>query len=205
MTKKIAIACGLAAALALPAGASAQPTQTDRENAAKECKTERGTTAASREAFRVKYGTNKNGRNAFGKCVSRTSREEEQQREDARENAAEQCKAERGTTAESRAAFRAKYGTNANGRNAFGKCVSQKAKANKAEMDQEDAEEAEDRQNAAEQCKAERGTTAESRQAFRVKYGTNENGRNAFGKCVSQKAQAQQDEDEQEETPQATA
>ena len=85
MTKKIAIACGLAAALALPAGASAQPTQTDRENAAKECKTERGTTAASREAFRVKYGTNKNGRNAFGKCVSQKA--QAQQDEDEQEEA----------------------------------------------------------------------------------------------------------------------
>ena len=40
-------------------------------NAAKTCKAERGTTEASRETFRNRYGTNKNKRNAFGKCVSR--------------------------------------------------------------------------------------------------------------------------------------
>jgi hypothetical protein len=34
------------------------------------------------------------------------------------------CRAERGTTDASKAAFAAKYGTNHNKRNAFGKCVS---------------------------------------------------------------------------------
>ncbi len=202
--RKLVIVCGLAAALAAPAGASADPTETDRDNAAKECKAERGTTAASKEAFRVKYGTNKNGRNAFGKCVSRTAREEEQQREDAKDEAQQECRTERGTTAESRAAFAAKYGTNKNGRNAFGKCVSQQAKANKAEDDAEDADEAEDRQNAAKQCKAERGTTDASEAAFAAKYGTNANKSNAFGKCVSQKAQEQNDEEDEEEQPAPT-
>ncbi len=46
----------------------------------------------------------------------------------AEKNAAKACKAERGTTAQSIAAFKAKYGTNANKANAFGKCVSGKAK-----------------------------------------------------------------------------
>ncbi len=44
-------------------------------------------------------------------------------------NAAKKCKAERGTTAESIAAFKTTYGTNANKSNAFGKCVSKLAKA----------------------------------------------------------------------------
>ena len=47
----------------------------------------------------------------------------------AEKNAAKMCKAERGTTAESIAAFKTKYGTNANKANAFGKCVSKLAKA----------------------------------------------------------------------------
>lgn len=46
----------------------------------------------------------------------------------AEQNAAKKCKAERGTTAESIAAFKTKYGTNANKANAFGKCVSTLAK-----------------------------------------------------------------------------
>jgi hypothetical protein len=41
--------------------------QDDIVNAARKCRTER---AADRPAFAEKYGTNKNNRNAFGKCVS---------------------------------------------------------------------------------------------------------------------------------------
>ena len=133
--------------------------------------------------FRSTYAPTGNGKNAFGKCVSRLS----QQSEDATKNAAKECKAERGTTAESRAAFADKYGTNANKKNAFGKCVSGKAK-------EETQEEQQETLNAAKQCKAERGTTAESRAAFADKYGTNANKRNAFGKCVSALAK-EEDED----------
>ncbi len=39
--------------------------------------------------------------------------------------------------------------------------------------------------NAAKACKAERGTTAQSIEAFKQEYGTNKNKANAFGKCVS--------------------
>ncbi len=46
--------------------------------------------------------------------------------------------------------------------------------------------------NAAEECRAERDEDAE---AFRTDYGTNENGRNAFGKCVSSKVKHSQEED----------
>jgi ABC-type microcin C transport system permease subunit YejB len=106
----------------------------------------------------------------------------------AEKNAAKACKAERGTTAQSVAAFKAKYGTNANKANAFGKCVSGKAK--KAE-EQEAEEQEEARENAAKKCKAERGTTAQTIEAFKQKYGTNKNKANAFGKCVSKLAKAQ--------------
>jgi hypothetical protein len=119
--------------------------------------------------------------------VSQKAREAKAERKEARTNAARECREERGDTDESREAFRARYGTNANGRNAFGKCVSQKAKAQRAEQDEEDAEEAEERKNAAQECDAERGDTPESRKAFEDTYGSNGNKRNAFGKCVSQK------------------
>lgn len=52
------------------------------------------------------------------------------------------------------------------------------------------AEEAVD--NAAQACKAER---AENADAFAEKYGTNRNKKNAFGKCVSATAQAEDDDD----------
>ena len=44
--------------------------------------------------------------------------------------------------------------------------------------------------NAAKQCKDERKADPA---AFKEKYGTNKNKRNAFGKCVSAIAKAQQD------------
>ena len=102
----------------------------------------------------------------------------------AEKNAAKACKAERGTTAQSIAAFKENYGTNANKANAFGKCVSGKAKAKK-EAAAEDAAEERAEENAAKKCKAERGTTAQSIEAFKQEYGTNANKANAFGKCVS--------------------
>ena len=45
-------------------------------------------------------------------------------------NAAKTCNTERGTTADSRAAFADKYGTGRHNRNAFGRCVSATAKSN---------------------------------------------------------------------------
>ena len=129
--KRLLIA-GAALALLAPATAAAKPTKTDKTNAAKECKTERGSTAATREAFRVKYGTNKNGKNAFGKCVSKTAKANKQKSDEAdaakikaRKSAAKDCAAER--TSLGREAFAVKYGTNKNKRNAFGKCVSKKS------------------------------------------------------------------------------
>ncbi len=96
-------------------------------------------------------------------------------------NAAKKCKAERERLGAQ--AFMDKYGTNANKRNAFGKCVSSQAK----KADEEDeADEAEAKENAAKKCKAERAQIG--LEAFRAKYGTNANKKNAFGKCVSKHA-----------------
>lgn len=95
----------------------------DQANAAKACKAER---AADPEAFKNKYGTGKNKANAFGKCVSQKAQEQSDQDQEATIAAAKTCKAER---AADPAAFKAKYGTNKNKSNAFGKCVSKLAKA----------------------------------------------------------------------------
>jgi hypothetical protein len=190
--KRLLIIVGALALLALPAASAsaAEPTKADKREAQKECRAERGTTDATREAFRAKYGTNENGKNAFGKCVSQKAREAKAERKKAKVNASRECREERGDTEASREAFRLKYGTNENGKNAFGKCVSQKAKAKRAEQDAADAEAAEEFKNAAKECDAERGDTQESRKAFEDKYGTNANKRNAFGKCVSAKEDA---------------
>jgi len=109
----------------------AQATSTAQDqattNAAKTCKAER---AADPAAFQTKYGTGKNGKNAYGKCVSQTAKAAaaakvaDETKADV--SAAKTCKAER---AQDAAAFKAKYGTNKNKSNAFGKCVSKTAKA----------------------------------------------------------------------------
>ena len=72
------------------------------------------------------YGTNKDGKNAFGKCVSAKSQQSDQARTEAIVSASKQCKTERKSDP---AAFKQKYGTNKNKSNAFGKCVSSKAKS----------------------------------------------------------------------------
>src|SRR5215208_245297 len=185
-------------ALAIPAAASAvQPTKTDQKNAAQECRFERGSTPATQLAFRLNWGTeNTDRRNAFGKCVSATAREEAEEREHAHANAAKECKAEQADddfAAEHGAkTFDRIYGTNDSLSNAFGKCVSAKAKANKEEMDEEDEEDAEQIKQAAKTCMAERRDDLTD---FRETYGTNWNKRNAFGKCVSKKVhEARQDD-----------
>jgi hypothetical protein len=72
------------------------------------------------------YGTGKNGRNAFGKCVSSKATESNDAADATVLSAVKQCRAER---AADPGAFRAKYGKNRSKANAFGKCVSQAAKA----------------------------------------------------------------------------
>ena len=195
MSKSIATGVALAAAalLAVPSGAIAKPNHGDRVNAAQECRAERGGTDATREAFRVKYGTNANKRNAFGKCVSTRARDEEQEGEVARTNASKECKAEAEELGAE--AFAAKYGTGKKGANAHGKCVSGKAKQHEAEADAQDRQLIAERKSAAKTCAAERDDIGDT--AFADRYGTNKNKSNAFGKCVSQTAKAMHDDEEQ--------
>ena len=103
-------------------------------------------------------------------------------------NAAKACKAERESMGV--AAFQKKYGTNANLRNAFGKCVSARLKDDKDEKDAKDEDDDKDEKSsgAAKNCKSERASMGA--EAFAKKYGTNHNLKNAFGKCVSGKSKA---------------
>jgi hypothetical protein len=188
--RKFMIVAGMVGTLALPASAQA----TDRQSASQECRFERGTTAATREAFKAKYGTNANKANAFGKCVSKATKDESSETAAAKANAPAACRAEQGTTAASQAAFTAKYGKGAKGKNAFGKCVSAKAKELKGHADAADHARATARRNAAKQCDEERGTTAATKAAFAKKYGKGAKGKNAFGKCVSKLAKAKKDD-----------
>src|SRR5262249_13570372 len=155
--------------------ALAKPTSTDKRAAIAQCKRERGKSRATREAFKAKY-------HSFSRCVRTNAADEKAEREAAATNAAKECKAERDADS---AAFQEQHGKNGNTRNGFGKCVSQKARQDKAEMDAQDDQEAQDFKNAAQDCAAEREKAG--REAFDSKYGTNPNTRNAFGKCVSSK------------------
>ena len=108
-------------------------------NAAKKCKAERDGDAAAFAAahggksFADFYGTNGNKKNAFGKCVSAKADKEVAAEQAAELNAAKQCKAWRADPAFAAGhggkSFADFYGTNANKKNAFGKCVSKLTKA----------------------------------------------------------------------------
>jgi hypothetical protein len=100
----------------------AQQNANNQTNAAAQCRSERDADPA---AFAAKYGTGKKHANAFGKCVSGKANGAAAQEVQATDNAAKACWNERKADP---AAFKAKYGTNANKSNAFGKCVSGKVK-----------------------------------------------------------------------------
>jgi hypothetical protein len=150
-----------------------------------QCRTERSEMGVT--TFRQTYGTNHNRHNAFGKCVSKRTHATEKAARDAKDNASQACKTE---AAADPGAFAEKYGTGKKKRNAHGKCVSQKTHEETAKTvkDEVDAE-----VSAAATCKTERKADPD---AFRTKYGTNENKRNAFGKCVAKTAKAKAGTDE---------
>ena len=138
-----------------------QPNQ--HQVAAKMCVAEKHADAA---AFESTYGP----KHAMRNCV-RAHREEGG---DTLANVSQQCRDEQAADPEG---FTTTYGTNGNGKNAFGKCVSSNA-------GQAAADDGEQFANAAQECRAERQGDPD---AFAATYGSNRNGRNAFGKCVSQR------------------
>jgi len=183
----------LLAALVVPAASFADgPSGPDRTNAARACKALR--TSMGEALFKQSYGTvQSNRKNAFGRCVSQTARAEHENRLSARS----ECQAEQNdpefAASHDGKSFAEFYGEGSKGANAFGKCVSSKAKAARAEARS-------NTMSAAKQCKAERSSLGLAE--FRATYGKNENDRNAFGKCVS--ALAKEQGEEQAEEP-ATA
>ena len=100
----------------------AQQNEQEHSNAAAQCRTERSSDAT---AFATTYGTGSKHRNAFGNCVSKKAKAAAAARVEATVNAAKSCWTERNAGL---AAFKTRYGTNADKSNAFGKCVSGKVK-----------------------------------------------------------------------------
>jgi hypothetical protein len=168
--RKIAILVVLAFA-AVPA-AFAEDTPTPTQQGSTLCKQQR--TAVGPSAFTLLYG---GGKNAYGRCVSKLASTVSHETA----NASKQCAAERAdatfAATHDGKTFAQLYGTGPHGNNAFGKCVSSKAK----ELVQEQQEET---ISAAKTCKTERNTLGAT--AFKAKYGSKAN---AFGKCVSKAAQ----------------
>jgi hypothetical protein len=157
----------------LPVAAFADPaTQADKANGARACTALKASMGAT---FASTYAT-------FGKCVSQWTRAEHQNRHEA--EAA--CKAEQAdagfAAAHGGKSFDQFYGAGKQGANALNRCVKAKSAA-------ASAKELKATTNAARKCKAERALDAA---AFKSKYGTGETKANAFGKCVSKLAQAQQ-------------
>jgi hypothetical protein len=201
----VVCATGMAAAVAGTAVADT-PTSTETAGAAKYCKALR-TSSGSPEAFasavKVVVGAKKvTVKNAYGKCVSNQAKNNATDDRQAHSNAAKDCKAEQAQSDQDFAAahggktFDQQYGSGKRGKNAYGKCVSQKAHENKAE----DAQKNKDELSAAKQCKAEKAQSdadfgaSHGGKTFAQQYGTNKDGKNAFGKCVSSKAKAQEQE-----------
>jgi hypothetical protein len=79
------------------------------------------------KSFDEVYGTGPQHRQAFQNCVASKLQTATTEAQSDTKNAAKECKAERANMPA--ADFRSKYGKNENDRNAFGKCVSQLAKA----------------------------------------------------------------------------
>ena len=130
---------------------------------------------ADKAAFKAVWG-----KNAMRDC-KRAARGEV---EEAAKNASQECRAEQEADP---ALFAETYGSNGKKKNAFGKCVSQKSKA---ELEEEVTE----FKNAAKECRAEQEADPD---AFQETYGTNDNKKNAFGKCVSGKAQEEETYEEE--------
>ena len=100
----------------------AQQNEQEHSNAAAQCRTER---SSDPTAFATTYGIGLKHRNAFGNCVSKKAKAAAAARVEATVNAAKSCWTERNAGL---AAFKTRYGTNADKSNAFGKCVSGKVK-----------------------------------------------------------------------------
>jgi hypothetical protein len=187
-------ALGAAVVVAVtPAAALAHGKPAARATAERQCRTELRTMGSA--TFRGTYGTNGHQTNAFGKCVAHRTRQNAADQATSQSNAAQTCRAQQSDSnfaaSHNGKTFAAFYGTNQNGANAFGKCVASQARS-QAQQAQTDEVNAED--SAAQTCSSEQSSDAS---AFRSKYGTNANGANAFGKCVSETAKSNEDQQSQ--------
>jgi hypothetical protein len=118
MIKRLLVFAVVLGVVVAPSALAADPTPADFKNAAKYCKAVRESKGV--DAFQTQYGTNKNKKNAYGKCVSATAKAKAEKREDTAETnaATAECKKQQAADA---AKFAQDYKN-------FGQCVkTQKA------------------------------------------------------------------------------
>ena len=155
--------------------ASAQDTCTAQQNDPTFAATHNGKT------FAQYYGTNPGGQNAYGRCVSTIASANSHGEQGRRINPATTCAGIR--TQLGKPLFNKTYGTNANDANAFGKCVRGTAKS-----------QVNNEVSASSSCRAQQADATfavnHGGKTFEQYYGTNADGSNAFGKCVSSTANA---------------
>src|SRR5579864_4608641 len=185
ISNTIALAAATLAVAAVPATALAS-SASDHSDAQKQCAAE--LKAMGKATFDKTFGTNRNEKNAFGKCVSHRQKQDSSDMSTATKNAAQTCKTQENdpnfAAQHSGKTFAQFYGKNKNDKNAFGKCVSMTAQADAAatETAQVKAEE-----KAAKSCRA---AQEKDPKAFKAKWGQNHNDANAFGKCVETTAKS---------------
>src|SRR5215217_4523450 len=153
--RKLILAGAFALAAAAPASAMAADTPSAAELAKASCKTQKAEMGT--KVFKQTYSTK-----SVAKAVKACAGVTEVTAAEELKNAAKTCKAERDADA---AAFAAKYGTNTNGKNAYGKCVSTLAKSAVEEETYTTVA-------AAETCKSLKSS---DKAAFDVTYGTKKN------------------------------
>jgi Skp family chaperone for outer membrane proteins len=120
--RRMLVICASIGAVLVPSALAADPTPADFKNAAKYCNAVRESKRVA--AFQTQYGTNKNKRNAFGKCVSATNRAKAKAAKDDDE------KADDGAEAKATAACKKEQSDNAakfaQDYKNFGQCVKDK-------------------------------------------------------------------------------
>ena len=178
-----ALFAAFAVAAVLPVAALAdEASSSDKANGARACQALK--VSLTEATFKTTYGTNADRSNAFGKCVSRWTQAEHQNRH-AAETACTAEQADAGfAAAHGGKTFAQFYGAGKQGANALNRCVQSKRVT-------ESAEDKAAVVNAARSCKAERKTMGDT--AFKAKYGTTADKSNAFGRCVSKLASAKQE------------
>jgi hypothetical protein len=171
--KRIILTMTLVVAVAAWAVPAAAPATNATENASAACTALKAKIGAT--AFTQAYAT-------FGRCVSSLAPLEQQNLTSAQAA----CSAEQSdpnfAASHGGKSFEQFYGVGKKGKNAFGNCVSTKAKASSVA-------EGKARPNPSRTCRSLRSQMGAT--TFALTYGKNANDRNAFGKCVAKTAHAQ--------------